>query len=372
VTALLDEIVSRIRGSGPMPFAAFMAHALYHPRHGYYSSGDTRTGRSGHFLTSSELDPSYGHLWARGLEEIWTASGSPDRFEVVEIGPGEGGFAAALFDAATGPFSEALALVLVERVPEVAARQRARLEGAPITWVSSVTELPAIETGVVFANEVLDNLPVHLVEKKNGRLHEVCVTERDGGLMFELLPPSSPELERYLDRIGVELPDGHRFEVGLAAESLVRHARTAIRQGALVLVDYGMHAAELARRAEGTLVAYSSSGVNDDVLADPGSRDITAHANWTAVANAARAEGLEVRGPRSQRAVLLDLGAHELAASIRAARNDALASGEGASAVRALSRGQALNALLDPGGLGGLEVLVASAGLDPPRWITSS
>lgn len=365
MTELERILHERISRDGPLPFGAFMQLALYHPRFGYYSGGRERAGWRGHFLTSPELDPAYGRLWARAFESVWTACGSPESFEVVEVGPGEGGFAHAVLSSAGGPFGEALRYRLVERVPEVAERQRERLSSFDVSWSESVTEVPRAESGVVFANEVLDNLPVHLVERRDGRILEVCVDSSGGRLVETLRPPAGPELEGWLARAGAEVPDGHRFEVTMAAESFVRRCAGAVEKGALVLVDYGDESPELAQRPRGTLVAYGEGGPSEDVLARPGEQDVTAHANWTIVRAVCEELGWAAAGPVPQRDVLLELGARDLDAELRARHATALADRRGADALRALSRRSALGALLDPGGLGGLGVMIATNELDP-------
>lgn len=353
-----------------MPFAAFMSLALYHPQHGYYTGGPQRVGWRGHFLTSPELDPAFGELWTEAFEQVWTSCGCPSAFEIIEIGPGEGAFAASVLEHVQGDFAEALTYRLVERSSSLRVRQEQRLgDRARVQWSASITEVPRVENGCVFANEVLDNLPVHLIERTSASLREICVDVRDGGLVFVALPPSNPKLERYLDRCGVDLSEGHRFEVGLAAESFVARTATMLGRGCVVFVDYGDLADGLERRPLGTLVAYSASGTDDRVLERPGEKDITSHVNWTAVANACRGAGLEPVGPFSQRRVLEALGLHALHDRLREDHAVALANGQGARAVSALSRRQALGALADPGGLGGLGVLVATKGMDTPAFV---
>jgi SAM-dependent MidA family methyltransferase len=363
LTDLERLLHERIARDGPLPFGAFMQLALYHPRHGYYAGGRPRTGWRGHFVTSPELDPSYGELWARAFAKVWSACGSPDAFDVVEVGPGEGGFAHAVLSSLDGEFARAVRYGLVERVAEVQDRQRERLEGFDVEWSASITEVPRSDHGVVFANEVLDNLPVHLVERRGGELLEVCVESWDGRLVETLRPPAGDELAGWLARAGAEVPEGGRFEVTMAAESFVRHCAGALGAGAIVLVDYGAESSELAQRPRGTLVAYGPGGPSEDVLARPGEQDVTAHANWTVVRRTCASLGWEVAGPVAQREVLLGLGARDLDAEQRAQHADALAGGRGAEAVRALSRRSALGALLDPGGLGGLGVVIATKGI---------
>lgn len=363
MTDLEGLLHERIARDGPLPFGAFMQLALYHPRFGYYSGGRPRTGWRGHFLTSPELDPSYGELWARAFAKLWEACGSPESFAVVEVGPGEGGFAHAVLSSLDGGFARAVRYRLVERVAAVQERQRERLASFDVEWSASIAEAPRSRHGVVFANEVLDNLPVHLVERRDGELFEVCVESSDGRLVETLRPPAGDELAGWLARAGAEVPDGHRFEVTMAAESFARHCAGAVEAGAVVLVDYGAESSELAGRPRGTLVAYGAGGPTEDVLARPGEQDVTAHANWTIVRQTCEELGLDVDGPLPQREVLRALGAREFEENLRAAYADSSAEGRGAAAVRALSRRSALGALLDPGGLGGLGVVVASRGI---------
>lgn len=362
MTEPLEQVLAeRIRDSGPMPFAAFMSTALYHPKLGYYTAGPRRVGWRGHFLTSPELDPAFGHLWSRGFEDMWRACGAPESFEIVEIGPGEGTFAAAVLDAVSDDFGATVHYTLVERSPAMRERQEARLANDDrVGWAASVTEVPTAAHGCVFANEVLDNLPVHLVAQRNGSLREVCVDLVDDRFEFVELPPSSPELERFVDRCDVELPEGHRFEVALASDSFVTRCAAMIERGCLVFIDYGTDAADLAARPAGTLLAYSDAGADDLVLERPGGKDITAHANWTAVTAVARREGFEVAPIVSQRRALEALGLHDLHEALRGEHQRAIAEGRGVDAVSAISRRQSLGALADPGGLGSLGVLTAT------------
>lgn len=366
MNALHERIVERIRTSGPLPFAAFMSLALYDQHHGYYASGRRRTGWVGDFVTSPEIDEGFGALWADAFERTWVACGRPARFEIVEIGPGEGGFAASVLTAVEEPLASALVYRLVERVPEVLARQREKLAGipVPVEHSSSIADLPSIDAGCVFANEVLDNLPVHLAQDSSGTVAEVMVGERDGELAFVLHEPSNPELSAFLERTGTMPRPGDRVEVTLAAESLIAQVARRLPKGALFFVDYGAEGAELAQRG-GSLLSYSERGISEDVLARPGEQDITAHANWTSVRAALQKGGFEVRGPTTQRDVLLELGARDLDAALKRSHIEAVQAGRGTIAVAALSRRQALAAVLDPSGLGGLDVMAGYKGIAP-------
>ena len=322
-------------------------------------------------MTSPELHPAFAELWTTGFRQTWERCGRPSRFSVIEVGPGEGAFAAGVLEAATGAFADALSITLVERLKVLEGRQRRMLATYEnVSWSRSLREAPTAEHGCVFANEVLDNLPVHLVERRAGHLMEVCVGQRDGVLVFEPLPPTNRELVRFLDRTGLDLAEGHRAEVCLAAETFTRQAAAAAMRGAIFFVDYGGEAADLARRPAGTLLAYSATGPDDWVLEHPGGKDITAHVNWTAVRRAGEAAGLSVIGPRPQRDVLAALGVREMDAGLRRAHTSALGEGRGAEAVRALSGRGALGALVDTVGLGAMGVLTGVKGIGPPPFLS--
>lgn len=369
MTPLEELIRARIARDGPLTVAAFMSLALYHPELGYYASGGPRSGWQGHFITSAELDPAFGELWASWVHELWCGCGRPRRFDVFEIGPGEGAFAAALVSAAPGTdLGDALVVHLVERFPAARSRQRERLgerlEGLPrVVWEESLGRATPVCHGCLFANEVLDNTPAHVLERRDGLLREVFVDAAPDGLREVLHAPSDPALEARLAALGTSVEEGRRRELSLDAAALVARAARTFHTGAMVLTDYGLEATELAERPLGTLAAYSAAGAHDGVLESPGARDITAHVDWTLVRAALSDSGLEVAGPVPQRAVLESLGAKELARAARVEAARARDAGRGVDLVRALSRHQALQALTDPAGLGGMGVMVAWRGL---------
>jgi SAM-dependent MidA family methyltransferase len=347
---------ARIRAEGPITFAEFQDVALYHPDLGYYSQA-RRTGWRGHFLTSAELDPAYGAMWAVAFRRVWEALGEPAEFEVIEVGPGEGGFASSVLGVVEGDFGEALTYRLVERMPALAERQMSLLSTYDnVVWSSSFDELQVAEHGCLIANEVLDNLPVHVLEFDHERWFELFVQTGPSG--FELVPGpvSDPTLTRLIEEF--DAGDGQRLEVAPAAVDFARSCAGALASGSIFLVDYGVTWRSMEDRPLGTLVAYSDEGADDLVLDRPGEKDITSHANWDMVAMALRAAGCEVTGPRPQREVLEDLGLEHLRASLAERQRDLTEGGRGAEALRALSRRQALDALSDPRGLGGLEVVV--------------
>ena len=360
---LENRLVELIARRGPITFAEYMERALYDPDEGYYAGPD-RTGWGGHYLTSPEIDPLFGELWANGIEQIWTAAGAPEHFRVVELGPGEGGLAAAVLEAVQGrPLGAALSYLLVERSPAARRRQHARL-GDRVSWIDSTDELSDLGTACVIANEVFDNLPVHLFERSGERLLEVWVRVAQGRLTEALAPPRDPSLTADL-----QIPPGHRVEVCPAAGSLVTALAAGLTTGALIAIDYGLESQYLRARPEGTIVCYSDRGTDTRPLDRPGAKDITHHVDWTALRRALTAPGLEVVGPISQADVLRSLGAADADDRLHSEHRRALLDGRGADAVRALSRRQALGALLDTGGLGGLQVMAGLTGMETPSFL---
>lgn len=371
MSALARLLVDRITASGPITFAQYQTEALYHPIYGYYA-GAPRTGRAGHFLTSAELDPAFGALWTRGFELVWDACGRPATFDVVEIGPGEGGFAAAVLDAAGGDFGNALAYRLVERVPAAAQRQIERLGARPdVTWSPSLEEVSPVACGCVWANEVLDNQPVHLLERRKGRVVELVVGVEGRRLALVAAAPSG-SASGALARSGLALAEGQRVELSPAAAELAAAAAGRVRRGAVIFVDYGLTTEQRSLRPLGTLVAYSGAGADELVFDRVGRKDITSHADWTLISRTLAEVGCAVTGPVPQRDLLVALGLGELHQRLRSEHQAALDAGRGADAVRALSRRQALGVLSDPGGLGSLEVLAGFKGLQAPAFVSQA
>jgi SAM-dependent MidA family methyltransferase len=177
--------------------------------------------------------------------------------------------------------------------------------------------LPDRFEGILFANELLDAFPVHVVEMTESGLREVYVDVALEALALRLGPPSTPRLPAYLTNAGVTLEPGWRAEINLAAIDWIGQAAERLRRGFLLLVDYGHEAAELysAVRAGGTLSAFhrhlmdppaAEGPASPAWLAEPGSRDLTSHVDLTSVRHAAVAAGLELLFTVDQTRFLLE------------------------------------------------------------------
>ena len=348
-------IRERIRTAGPLPFAAWAELALYHPELGYYARADRRSGRAGDFFTSVDLGPLFGALLASQFAETWRLLRTP-RFDLVEAAAGDGRLARDVLDAAAADdpaFYAAVDLHLVERSRAARDAQAAVLGPHAGKLASSGPGLPPAVRGAVFANELLDALPPHLLQMTAGGLREVYVDvdAETGGFVERLGPLSDARVRAHVDERGIHLAEGWRAEVAPAAADWVRQAVAALDRGFLLLIDYGHEARELysATHAAGTLAAYrrhraadaAAGGAAPPWLAAPGECDLTAHVDLTLVRDTAERWGARTLGVLDQTYFLLGLGAVE-----RAARESA------GGGVTALRRRLALKSLLVPGGLG--------------------
>lgn len=367
---LAETLKREIRERGPITVAAFMDRALYDPIDGYYTAG-RRSGAAGDFYTSVDAGPAFGRLLSRQITRMWAALGQPREFDLVEAGAGNGQLMRDVLDAlaAEAPAACAAARVtLVERGDGARREHPARLEPHRARLVSSTASLPARVDGVLFANELLDALPVHRVVATERGLREVYVTVRQDRLVTTLGPLSSGEVARYFTVVGVAPAAGAVADIGLDAVTWVREAARAISAGYLLLVDYGHEARHLFDQSHrnGTLRAYhrhlvdppwpSGHAEAPGWLERPGEQDLTAHVDFTAVRRAAEVEGLAWLGSVPQGRWLLELGLGELLER---------ASGTSVAQVRERLR---LRSLVLPGGPGSSHhalVMARGDGLGP-------
>jgi SAM-dependent MidA family methyltransferase len=337
---LVERLRAEIEANGPITFARFMERALYEPDLGYYRSATPRPGRAGDFLTAPETHPIFGRAVARQLDEVWRLLDRPDPFVVREYGAGTGALAVAILDglAADGSgLREALRYETVE-VDDQA--------GDPIV-------------GCVLANEVLDALPVHRVVQRGDRLQELLVDWRESRFVEVEGDSSTPALADRLASETVELAEGQRAEICLALDGWVEEAARGLGRGVLLLIDYGHPATDLygPRRMSGTLRAYVNHRVHDDVFANVGRQDLTAHVDLTAVERAAARAGLEKLGVSSQAEFLVGLGVGELLTAVQSDPSTTLES--------YLEFRSALGRLLDPAATGAFKVMAFARDMSP-------
>ena len=359
-------VAERIRQRGPITVAEFMDLALYAPEVGYYARAAQRSGRAGDFFTSVDVGPMFGTLLAERFAAWWRSMGDltrgPARIDLVEAAAGNGRLTRDILDAAARrdpDFYEAIAAHLVERSAHARAAHPEVLAAHGQRLASSGDTVPGGLEGIVFANELLDAFPVHVVEMGEAGLTEIYVDVESGRLVDRPGPLSSPALADYLDEAGVSLEPRARAEINLAAVTWVADAAARLRRGFLVLIDYGYEAAELysAARSQGTLSTFHRHLIDTPAgdaaagpvwLAEPGSRDLTSHVDLTSVRRAAERAGLHTVAITAQTRFLLDvLEGSPLVVEL--------------SAPERLADRLALKTLLMPGGLGSTHTVMVFA-----------
>ena len=374
------QLREQIRRAGPIPFADFQAAAL----DAFFTHGGAgRAGRD--FVTSPEVGPLFGALVARALDETWARLGHPDPFVFIDAGGGRGRLVADVLraDPACAP---ALRAVLVERAASLRAEARTLLaleppaaalgpfaatardeppEPVPGTGpvVTALDDMPDVPlTGVLLANELLDNLPVRVVEWGPDGWREVRVGLDDDGFL-EVLVDASVELAAAADELteGVTPRLGDRLPVPVGAAAWLERSATTLARGELWIVDYADDTAGLLARGpagpSGWLRTYRGHGRGSDPLDAPGAQDVTTDVPLVWLRHAARRAGYAVGLDTTQAEWLRGLGLDTLVDEGRR-RWEARAHVGDLEAVAGRSRSVEADALIDPSGLGGHRVVV--------------
>lgn len=308
--SLREKIEQEIREHGPIPFSRYMEMCLYDPELGYYSQHAQQFGKSGDFYTSSDVHAVFGRLLARQFDEMWKALESPARVELIELGPGRGLFAQDVLDWSEKKFPEffrALRYVLVESSPALRKRIESTLARHVETGKASVhdseTKL-ASGARIIFANEFFDALPVDVLSSQ-GELRVNAENSR----FVETWASASPEQLTYLDHHSVYPEMGERVEVALPAYQFAARLAASLGSGFLIAIDYGYTRNEqLAGRQRGTVMAYRQHSVSADPYQAPGEQDLTAHVNFTALADAVARNGMHVQPLLTQSQFLMGIG----------------------------------------------------------------
>ena len=322
--ALLSSIQALIEKEGGwVNFAQLMDAALYAPGLGYYSGGAKKFGFEGDFVTASEISPLFSQTIARQVKQVLSAlKAKSKQTDILELGAGTGRFARDLL----------LEMAKLEQLPtrymilEVSAHlrevQQSTLKAAlpkellsRVVWLDA---LPGYFDGLIFANEVLDALPVHIVKKTADGLAEIGVVSEVAGLAWQEKPALSSALKGFVAEI--DLMDGYTTEVCLAASGLVASLAGILQSGMLLMIDYGFSRDEYyhPQRNQGTLMCHYRHRAHGDPLVYLGLQDITAHVDFTRVAEAGVANGLELIGFVTQAQFLINAGITELLTSIPA------------------------------------------------------
>ncbi|OGB69528.1 MAG: hypothetical protein A2486_13745 [Burkholderiales bacterium RIFOXYC12_FULL_65_23] len=327
---LKAHIVRELEISGGwLSFDRFMALALYQPGLGYYANDSVKfgsmPGSGSDFVTAPELSPWFGRTLGRQVAQALAATGC---LEVWEFGAGSGALAQQILTQLDAMGYREVRYRIVDLSGTLRARQQQTLAafGDRVEWID---RLPQRFEGVIVGNEVLDAMPVQLLQRRGSAWFERGVA---------LAPPGQTSADSpafvWQDRptalrppCEIEGPHDYLTEIHPQAEAFVRTLAERWTRGAAFFIDYGFPESEYyhPQRHMGTLICHRSHKTDHDPLTEVGLKDITAHVNFTGVALAAQDAGLPVLGYTSQGRFLINAGLIELAGEVPVAQRANLA-----------------------------------------------
>ena len=355
-----DAIRAAIAGGGGyVSFARYMDLALYAPGLGYYASGARKLGAAGDFVTAPEMTPLFATALATQIAAILAES---DSREIVELGGGSGQLAADLLKALDARDALPSRYAILEVSPDLAERQRATLArdaAAHLDRVVWIGALPGTIDGALIANEVLDAVPAHLIARRAGEYVERGATWDDARQKFAWT--EHPADARLAALAAARFPQfgDYLSEINPTAEALVEDIGRRLVTGAALFIDYGFPAAEYyhPQRSEGTLMCHYRHRAHGDPFVWPGLTDITAHVDFTAMAEAGERAALHVAGFTAQAPFLLGCGIL-----------DALAATGAPESVAYIRAAASVQKLLAPSEMGELIKVLALAKSEAITW----
>ena len=306
------RVAARIRreiesGDGCIGFDRYMALALYAPGLGYYMSGARKLGREGDFVTAPEISELFGECLAQQVRQVLDVAGR----DILEVGAGSGALAAALLAELERLDALPSRYFMLELSPELRRRSRDTLAARlphlmeRIAWLN---QLPPSFSGCVLGNEVLDAMPVSIVCRAAGALHERGVALSGEHFAWKARPLSD-ELRARVDP-SLFPTDDYCSEVQTHAQAFVRTLGQTLTRGVALFIDYGFPRREYyhPQRTSGTLRCHYRHHAHGDPFFLPGLQDITSHIDFTAIAEVGAAGGLELLGYTHQAQFLINCG----------------------------------------------------------------
>ena len=279
MTALAAILAARIRATGPITLADYMAECLLHPVHGYYTTREP-FGTAGDFTTAPEISQMFGELVGLCLAQTWLDQGAPAPFTLAEIGPGRGTLMADMLRATrqVPGFHAGMRLCLVEASPRLRALQVQTLAPQVPTHLSSVAELPDLPLFLV-ANEFFDALPIRQFRRSGDLWREHMVGLTGDALSLGLGPAlPQPDLTHRLS----DTAEGQIVETCPAAPAIVAGIAARLKgKGAALVIDYG------GWHSLGDTFQALRAHAAVDPFAAPGEADLTAHVDFEVLARAA-------------------------------------------------------------------------------------
>jgi len=301
-------ISKEIKKNGKITFARYMELALYTPLLGYYSSCRPKFGKEGDFVTAPEISPLFALCLAQFCKEV---SHSLPHFQILEIGAGRGSLACDILQTL---FQEKMLpekYFILEISDFLKQEQKNKIKTACPHLLNHVEwrkNLPTDFNGVILANEVMDAFPVHRVYLDEQGIQEYYVSEKENHFVWTLGKPSTPLLETEIKKNNFsELP--YATEINLLLPAWIANLGNCLKEGVVLLFDYGYPRQEYyhPERKTGTLRCHYQHHAHDNPLILTGLQDITAHVNFTQVAESAEQAGFELLGFTTQAHFLLNM-----------------------------------------------------------------
>ncbi len=312
---LINRIIEEmVRHDGRISFEKYMSMALTAPGLGYYVSGNRKLGADGDFVTAPEISPLFSRCVARQSAQVLSSLQTNGNANMLEFGAGSGVMAADILleleQLKVLPeryFILEISAELRQRQLQTIQRMAAHLSDR-VTWLDRLPDNGF--RGVVLANEVLDAMPVHRFYKDKDQLGEYYVAWEGQRFVWERHQFSDPQVASRVCELSEKLPDCYSSEINLAMNAWIASVSEFLQQGIVLIIDYGFpqHEYYHEQRQQGTLMCHYRHRSHDNPLLYPGLQDITAHVNFTALAEAADAVNLHVAGYNSQAFFLIANG----------------------------------------------------------------
>jgi NADH dehydrogenase [ubiquinone] 1 alpha subcomplex assembly factor 7 len=303
---LTQIIRDRIKEKGPVSVREFMTLALSHPEYGYYSR-QKAFGKTGDFVTAPEISQMFGELIGLWCIDIWYKLGAPERFNLVELGPGNGTLMIdALRSSSLVPnFVKAAKIHFVENSSRLVRKQKAALSHTPTFWHTEFPDLEDFPT-IVIANEFFDALPIRQFEMKSGKWHERLIDWNEDQFTFTTDAAPEANLQPHPD-----IEEGTIFETSPLSDNVLDKICKTLRKtgGAALVIDYG---ASTSNYGDSFQAVRHHKPQNP--LTDPGLADLTSHVKFHHLMDIAKQNSMDVNGPTPQGRFLELLGIEARAA----------------------------------------------------------
>ena len=322
---LVELVRARIHeNGGNISFERYMEMVLYEPGWGYYSAGATRFGESGDFVTAPHVSSLFSRCVARQCRQVLACMAAGD---ILELGAGSGLMALDLLLELEALDALPDRYFILETSADLRLRQRQLYTSRiphilpRIIWLETLPEKPV--NGIIIANEVVDALPVTRVLLDKGVLHELCVGHNGDEFYWVKTPRPTGTVcaswEKIADYLAPPLLEPYETEISLRVDAWIRSISAALDQGVMLLIDYGYPRQEYyhPQRDGGTLLCHYRHRFHDDPFFYPGLQDITASVDFTALAQSALDNGMQLAGYTSQAHFLIGCGLAEIAAALQ-------------------------------------------------------